>query len=710
MTEQVEPADNAQYLTASLRWLRLVLDRAAATPLPPPGLEPTTATEPPRRRRARWRGQRDATDGTTPPHPRPALPRVATVSAEEVSEAAAERERAAAAAGTVAPLIELAQRLGLSEFERDLVLLCAAIDLDPTTAARCARVQGDPALAFPTFALALSVLSDPAWDATSPHRPLRYWRLLDIGTGTAQSITTAPLRANERIVAYVKGLNELDEELAGLVSSVDLPPTPGLPGSQLLAADEIIRRLEETPAGGSLPVVQLLGSDARSKRDVAAVVAERLGRRLLRVGAAQLPRDLVDIERLARLWQRESMLLPVALYVDAETVADLPDQAAIDPAVDRFLARTDGVLLLAARDVRRSFDRATAAVDVPRASPSEQRAIWTDALGRHADAQTVDGMTAHFDLAPSTIHELAAPLADDERASGEVRERLWDACIAVTRVRLDALAHRVESAAGWDDLVLPDAQRALLDQIADQVAQRTRVYQDWGFAERMTRGLGISALFTGPSGVGKTLAAEVLANELGLVLYRIDLSSVVSKYIGETEKNLRALFDAAEESPALLLFDEADALFGRRSVVKDAHDRYANIEIDYLLQRMEAYRGLAILATNMKAALDQAFLRRLRFVVAFPFPDLVQRRAIWERVFPAATPTGDLDFDRLARLPLSGGMIHNVAVNAAFSAASGDKAVLMPIVLQSARVEFAKLELPVPEAELTWREPAEVAT
>jgi SpoVK/Ycf46/Vps4 family AAA+-type ATPase len=201
------------------------------------------------------------------------------------------------------------------------------------------------------------------------------------------------------------------------------------------------------------------------------------------------------------------------------------------------------------------------------------------------------------------------------------------------------------------------------------------------------------------------MAAEVIANELRLHLYRIDLSSVVSKYIGETEKNLRRLFDAAEDGGAILFFDEADALFGKRSEVKDSHDRYANIEINYLLQRMEAYRGLAILATNLKSALDQAFLRRLRFIVQFPFPGLAERRKIWSGAFPAGAPAEELDFDWLARLNLTGGSIHNVAINAAFSAAGSGQPVRMPVVLDAARAEFRKLERPYNEADLRWVEP-----
>jgi SpoVK/Ycf46/Vps4 family AAA+-type ATPase len=226
-----------------------------------------------------------------------------------------------------------------------------------------------------------------------------------------------------------------------------------------------------------------------------------------------------------------------------------------------------------------------------------------------------------------------------------------------------------------------------------------RVHDEWGFGGRQARGLGVAALFTGESGTGKTLAAEILAAELDLDLYRIDLSSVVSKYIGETEKNLRRVFEAAEDSGAILLFDEADALFGKRSDVKDSHDRYANIEVSYLLQRMEAYRGLAILTTNLKSALDNAFQRRLRFIVHFPFPDTAQREAIWRRMFPAAAPRNGIDFQKLARLNVAGGSARNIALNAAFLAADCGEPLGMGHLLAAAHAESAKLERPLSEAE-----------
>jgi SpoVK/Ycf46/Vps4 family AAA+-type ATPase len=251
----------------------------------------------------------------------------------------------------------------------------------------------------------------------------------------------------------------------------------------------------------------------------------------------------------------------------------------------------------------------------------------------------------------------------------------------------------------FDELVLPEEQLAQIREIASQAQHRAHVYERWGFGAKLNRGRGIAALFAGPSGTGKTMAAEILANELDLDLYRIDLASVMSKYIGETEKNLRRVFDAAEESGAILFFDEADSLFGKRSEVRDSHDRYANIEINYLLERMEGYRGLAILATNRKSLLDQAFLRRLRFLVDFPFPSAADRVRIWRGAFPPQAEKEALDYDCLGRMEIAGGNIGTIALNAAFLAAGQGTSIQMYHLLAAARREYAKIDKLMVEGE-----------
>jgi SpoVK/Ycf46/Vps4 family AAA+-type ATPase len=332
----------------------------------------------------------------------------------------------------------------------------------------------------------------------------------------------------------------------------------------------------------------------------------------------------------------------------------------------------------------------------------------TDAARRLAgqfdlNLQDLSRAVAAAGLAGATGAPAAA--AGGSSAPADTGARVWTECREMLRPRLDLLAQRLDAKATWPDLVLPDESLGLLRQIVSQAGKRYSVYHDWGFAERMNRGLGISALFCGESGTGKTMAAEVIANDLGLHLYRIDLSAVVSKYIGETDRNLRRLFDAAEQGGAILFFDECDALFGKRSEVKDSHDRYANIEINYLLQRMESFTGLAILATNMKSALDQAFLRRLRFIVNFQFPGAAERARIWQRALPAQIPTEGLDFERLSRFNLSGGNIHSIVLNAAFNAAQRGSPVTMQLMLSAVRAELRKLEKQINEAEFRSVEP-----
>jgi hypothetical protein len=605
------------------------------------------------------------------------------------------------APGQVPPALTiLARRLGLAPFERDILLLCAAMELDTTIATLCARAQDDPARPYPTFALALNLFDAPAWDALSPERPLRYWRLIEINQPPGQPLTGSQLRADERIVSYLKGLNYLDDRLTPMLGSLDVSPEPvQLPASQQKAADTITGRLKQLNGTESLPIIQLLGTDAPSKQALIASVAQTLGLRVCRLPAALIPSQAPELETLARLWHRESLLMPLALYVDGASPENEPSQLASSSPVQRLLSRTAGVVFVDTREPLLDLPDNSLRVDVAKPTAAEQKEAWSSALGDAAGASP--GLLAsQFSLSLGAIHEIASSVASSPAsADTSLHDKLWAACLASARPRMDALAQRVEAKASWSYIVLPAPEASLLRQIAAQVGQRSTVHETWGFANKSARGLGISALFAGDSGTGKTMAAEVIANELRLNLYRIDLSAVVSKYIGETEKNLRRLFDAAEDGGAILFFDEADALFGKRTEVKDSHDRYANIEINYLLQRMEAYGGLAILATNRQSALDPAFMRRLRFVVNFPFPSAAQRKAIWEKVFPQQTPTKDLDLDRLARLTLTGGNISSIALNAAFHAAQSGEPITTPVIIESARAELRKLGRVINEFE-----------
>ena len=453
-----------------------------------------------------------------------------------------------------------------------------------------------------------------------------------------------------------------------------------------------------------------MGPDPLSKQLVAFHAAAKLGYHLCLMPIDFLPVQPADLELFARLWERESRLLPLVLYLDAQ---DLDSGSAERlAALNRFLARSNGVFFIGVREVLPRLGRNNFVIDVSKPTAAEQLSTWTIALGTGADGSAAR-LASQFNLNLPTIARLAsAARADTADTPKLLPEKIWDACRTHERPRLDSLAQRLEPKATWDDIVLPKAELDLLGQIAAQVGQRSKVYDEWGFARKMNRGFGISALFAGDSGTGKTMAAEVIANELRLNLYRIDLSAVVSKYIGETEKNLRRLFDAAEDGGAILFFDEADALFGKRSEVKDSHDRYANIEINYLLQRMEVVSRAGDSCHEHEDRARQAFLRRLRFVVNFPFPTVADRRVLWRKVFPQRngqdaphTPLAELDYDRLARLNLTGGNIHNIALNAAFLAAHAGTCVTMPLILEAVRTELRKLDRPVNENDFRWTEP-----
>ena len=684
---------NTTTLAAAIAWVRGLLERRALAA----AKRPAPAPEPAAERSSRFRSVRRFGDNA-PPSPAAAAGRM-LAGETRVLEPAPLPD----AADTTPPsaLAALRDRLGLTRFELNVLVLCAAMEFDTSIAGLCARAQDDPERPYPTFALALSLFDEPAWGALSPERPLRHWHLIEINQPGGQPLTVSRLRADEWIVNYLKGLTYLDDRLTPLLSPLALPEAEDTaPASQRRAAEAILNGLRQVAPGGVLPIVQLLGADRASKHLVAGIVCREVHVHPYRLQWSLVPTAPADLETFARLWQRASLLLPVALYLDTDGADGDGERTTHAPAITRFLGRVNALVLVDAREPWPGLPENRLSVDVTKPTPAEQKAAWAAALG--PDAGTSPALLAgQFSLNLDAIGEIAAE-GGGNRSGPVDPARLWDACLARTRPRLDAMAERIDPKATWDDIVLPAADAALLRQIADQVGQRSTVYQDWGFARKMSRGFGVSALFAGESGTGKTMAAEVVANHLRLNLYRIDLSAVVSKYIGETEKNLRRMFDAAEDGGAILFFDEADALFGKRSEVKDSHDRYANIEVNYLLQRMESYGGLAILATNMKSALDPAFLRRLRFVVNFPFPGTAERKAIWERAFPPETPTAGLDFDRLARLNITGGHIALIALNAAFVAAETGGTVTMPLVLDAARSEFRKLDRPIHEPDFRW--------
>lgn len=685
--ERWQDTNNA-YLAKALQWLRLLLQQQADQF----GAVQQSAAEQLVEKDSSWFAWRKKSE-------KPA----STAKTDTNNLAQLEQELLKAESATPKPAIAiLVQNLKLSRFDQQLLLLCAAMELDPNIAALCSRAQNDIQRNFPTFALAFTLFKDPDWGALAATSPLRYWRLLDIHQPGPRPLTVSALHLDERVLNYLKGINYLDDRLMHSIAPLAFGDTPqgDLPPSQQAVVDVILHHTQQGANGEQ--TFQLLGTDRISKQEIAYISAKTLGRQLFRIPAEFLPSQSAELESLARLWQRESYLLPFALYIEGGD----DNEGTAAQTLPRFASLFNGWLFVDTREIKPGFGLNSLVFDVQKPTATEQQSDWqaeapvisTDEAGR---------LSNQFNLNRPAIRQIANAAQAD--GSTNRYTSLWQGCLLHTRPQLDKLAQRIEPKAAWNDLVLAADTKMLLKQIAEQVPNRHKVYDDWGFRQKMSRGLGISVLFAGASGTGKTMAAEVIAKELNLNLYRIDLSAVVSKYIGETEKNLRRVFEAAEDGGTLLFFDEADALFGKRSEVKDSHDRFANTQVADLLQRMEAYSGLAILATNMKSALDQAFLRRLRFIVNFTFPGATERKQIWQKaftnkVFKPGTQYGDLDFDRLSQFNLTGGNIHSIALNAAFLAAQSNEYVAMPHVMQAVRTEFRKLDKPINEAEFRTME------
>ena len=589
----------------------------------------------------------------------------------------------------------------LSPFERNILLLCAGMSLFHDFPGLCANAQGSPQMNYPTFGLAMQIFPQPRWEAFIPQAPLRYWLMLQLGSG--QALSLCPLQLDEGILHYLCGEPYQDPYLFNLIKPLSKTAFahPPLPKSHLQLVEQILTTLSNAVQSSSLPLIQIYGTDSADIRAIVATCARVVQLKIL--SALDLPTDTVERLQLMRRWEREVALADCVLVINCESINRA--ESTQMTALLNFIQEIDSSLIITHTERLQIQHRSIINFEVPKLSPLEQQFLWQKMLSSMTTdfSESIDNLIAQFNLSPAALQTVAFAIQQQNAQptkSTQFSQQLWEICRSLARPHLDNLAQRIDSKTAWEDLILPTKQRQTLRYIAAYVRQRFKVYQKWVFANKGERGLGISALFAGSSGTGKTMAAEVLANELQLDLSRIDLSAVMSKYIGETEKNLRQIFDAAETGGVILLFDEADAIFGKRTEVKDSHDRHANVEVSYLLQRMEAYQGLAILTTNFKENMDNAFMRRIRFVISFPFPDVAARADIWQRIFPSQMPQQGLDMHKLAQLKVAGGSIRNIALNAAMTAADANEAVMMKHILHAAKNEYIKLEKSLNESEI----------
>jgi hypothetical protein len=619
-----------------------------------------------------------------------------------------------------AHLLALRRRFGLGGFEMDCLLVCLAAEAAPRFERVFAYLNDAVAARQPGADILLRLVAPGDLSSQALLRPgarlLRYGLLVRLDPGDAAR--SGGYQVADGVARYAFEQPGVDDALARAWCDTEVPPLATALWDAAGDSDtfEALLRLwlEPDAARPGPLVVGLRAREGSGRRHLVECACRRSGLGCIALDAQKLP--AVEAAQAALTAAvRDSALWGAAVLVHhADAWAEDPKLLTAVRAHLRPLVRELAPILVFASEAEldlAAWFPAARVLDValPPPAAAARESAWRWVLGqlpefpegeRGSMAGALGGKfrLTHGELALAAQRVSSLPVLPADPAA-------WDDLLH--RVAGDAAAPRLARLARplavrhtLDDLVLPADRMEALRDVVRRVRHRRTVLEHWGLDAVSDRGRGLVALFHGPSGTGKTLAAEAVAGELRMRLYRIDLAGVVSKYIGETEKNLRAVFDEAERADAVLFFDEADALFGKRSEVKDSHDRYANIEISYLLQRMEEYRGLAILTTNLKQAVDAAFLRRIRFMVQFASPDAGHRAEIWRRIYPAVTPTDGLEPERLAQLNVTGGSIRNIAVNGAFLAAQAGEPVRMCHLLQAARTECAKIERALSDQEV----------
>jgi hypothetical protein len=615
-------------------------------------------------------------------------------------------------AGVRLRLEHLREAFGLSEPEYRIVVACLAPDLDLRFERYFAYLQNDVSRRRPSVHLLGKLfLDDPADGALlrflfASDLSLAGPRLLDLGRAAPDTpFVACQPRLTEGLINYLLEVDGSDPDLKGLGAWREGRPQPSEADYFRKHQDVVRGLLSHARREGRIPYTYVRGPEGCAKEDLVLALAHGLGAQILEWDAEAILAFAGDWAELLKVVDRDLRLRTAFLWIRrAEALVGAGE--AHRPKLrmlGQFLAdhAAVNVVLTAEKgpgELRAILGVNLFEVEVESPSVSQRAQLWRAAVGEEIARDRTelwDALSAKFRFGPGKIRASVDALQWEEalRGEGAWDEALHRACRAESSQGLEALVHKLPTKYRWEDLVLPEEVMEQLREIRNCVRLRRRVYDDWGFEGKFSLGKGLNVIFSGAPGTGKTMSAEVLSGDLGLDLYQIDLSTVVSKYIGETEKNLSRIFREAQSANCILLFDEADALFGKRSEVKDSHDRYANIEINYLLQRMENYEGVVILTTNMLRNLDAAFTRRIHYTVEFPFPDERQREGMWSKVFPAETPRGDdLDLAFLARrFKLTGASIKNIALNGAFLAAANGRVVDMAHLMGALKREYRKM-------------------
>ncbi|MFZ3167956.1 MAG: ATP-binding protein [Candidatus Methanoperedens sp.] len=605
----------------------------------------------------------------------------------------------------------LSELFHLQPIEIDALLICLAPELDLRYEKLYSYLQDDVTKKRPCVDLVINLLCSSLEERLmargyfSQTASLIRNRLIYLIGDSQLPLLSKSIKVDERIIGFLLGDNEIDYNIRSFSEIIE----PVRSFNDLILLDEtknvrskIINRQSST----KIPMLFLHGPYGTGKKMVAEAICMEMGKTLLVVDSKSL-KGAEPVEVL-KIIIRESLLQRSALYLEGFDVmlqkdagvnlTNLTNLTNLIRELDHFPGWVflSGELPCEPGSILENHSFANLAMPLP--SFVLRKKLWESFLnGSVSEDVDIGALAGKFKFSGGQIKDAiftARNLAMTKKLGGSTlsMEDLYQGCKAQSNMNLSAFAKKIEPHYTWEDLVLPKDIKEQLKEVSGYIKYKGTVYADWGFDKKLSLGKGLNVLFSGPSGTGKTMAAEIIAGNSKLSLYKIDLSCVVSKYIGETEKNLQNIFKEAETSNSILFFDEADALFGKRSEVKDAHDRYANIEVNYLLQKMEEYEGIVIMASNFKKNIDEAFLRRIHFTIEFPVPDEKLREKIWKNIFPKETPVADdLDFCFLSRLKITGGNIKNIVLSAAFLAAGDSGVVRMEHIIKATRREFQKI-------------------
>ena len=618
--------------------------------------------------------------------------------------------------GITLRLYELQRLFNLSPLDIDILLICLLPEIDSRLEKNFAYLHDDITRKLPTINLILKLLcltleeSLAAKASFTPEGPLLRNNLIQLSDLPSFQASTAGarfIRLDERISNYLTGSDRIDNRLK---SFADIN-TPTVTLKDIWLAEDIKKKLIMLTRrdGNTAAVFHFYGITGTGKHTTAGAVCNELKLPLLNIDIRRMVSADIFPEKALALIFREGLLLKAALFFNRtdlllnreNTMAGLNIQDNLTSWIKNYPH-----LIVLSSETQLEWDhfprnKAPVYMEFDLPDYEARKKLWSSTAGLDIQlAKDIDyeALANKFQLTPGQISEVwptAISLASwrDPHKCLITSDDLYTACRRQSRQRLTALTHLVSARYGWQDIILPQDQKEQLKEICNQIKYRQTVYKDWGFGHKLTRGKGVNAIFSGPSGTGKTMAAEIMGNEVGIDVYKIDLSAIVSKYIGETEKNLDRIFREGMTANAIIFFDEADSLFGKRSEVHDSHDRYANIEVSYLLQKMDDYDGLIILATNFRKNMDDAFTRRMHFVLEFPMPEENYRHLIWKSMFPEKAPVAaDIDLAFLARqFTISGGNIRNIVLASAFLAAQDGGVINMEHLIRATRREYQKI-------------------